>query len=66
MELNAAIVFGAREGFSLLNVFLLQEMRSIAISKPLELNELESGISSSIVNVKVRVNCIALSETIVQ
>ncbi|XP_028395560.1 clusterin-associated protein 1-like [Dendronephthya gigantea] len=30
----------------------LREMRSIAISKPLELNELESGISSSIVNVK--------------
>ena len=26
----------------------------MAISKPLELNELESGISGSIVNVKVR------------
>ena len=30
----------------------LREMRSIAISKPLELDELESGISSGIVNVK--------------
>ena len=28
-------------------------MRSIAISKPLELNELEGGISKSIVTVKV-------------
>ena len=38
--------------------FFLQELRTSAIAKPLELNELENGIKKSIISVKVIKQCL--------